>query len=558
MGQIIGDMLRLRHLVSQEQFDEAVLLAGADHGRPVEQVLLENKLIDEEDYLRAVSVQLGYDYVTKIAPDDIDPDVMALLPLDYLRKHQLLPLHRGAGDFRVATANPLDPLPLDALKTLLKSNVVPVLATGRMIDAALAEYVEHQTGVTRRAIADLQSVDASEIKEIEASVDLTNVAQKAPIVNLVNSILHEALLLRASDIHVEPFETHIKVRFRVDGVLCASPSPPKAVQAALISRIKIQSGLDIAESRLPQDGHMKISMGSRKLDIRVSILPCTFGERVVMRILDHSRTEFSLTSLGLLDAAQARFHKLLERPHGIILVTGPTGSGKSTTLYAALTSLSSGENNVLTVEDPVENEIRDVSQMQVKPQIGLTFAAGLRSILRQDPDVIMVGEIRDHETAEISVQASLTGHLVLSTLHTNDAAGSITRLIDMGIEPYLIASSVVCVLAQRLVRLICVRCKTPLVLSEELRREYRLNAERLASGRGCDACRTTGYRGRIGIFELLVVDDGVRELIAARTAAGIIRSRCIAAGMSTLREDGFRKVDSGLTTIEEVARVTQD
>ena len=558
MSQIIGNILLTQQLVSQEDLDEAVLVAKGAPGRRLEDVLLEKKVLREEDFLRAISGQLGFEYVTEIKMEDLEPEVVAGLPIDFLKTRQLLPLKRTNGEVPVATADPLDPLPLDDLRQLLKLEVVPVLATARVISAALTSFLENQKDLTSRAIQGLDSQTGGyEIEEFEGSDNVLDVANKAPVIKLVNSIIYEAIQARASDIHVEPYEKNLKVRYRIDGILYDQPSPPKHVQAAVISRIKIQSALNIAESRLPQDGRMTTVLGDKKYDIRVSMLPCAFGERVVMRVLDKSRSVFNLTDLGMLDDQLASFSKLLENPYGIVLVTGPTGSGKSTTLYSALTQISTAEKNIITVEDPIENQIKNVSQMQVKPQIGLTFAEGLRSILRQDPDVIMVGEIRDRETAEIAVQASLTGHLVFSTLHTNDSAGSFTRLIDMGVEPYLISSSVIGILAQRLVRVICAACKTQQVLPAKLQKEYALSSPKVAIGTGCPDCRSTGYRGRLGIFELLIVDDEIRGMVTSRAPSGLIKNKCTAAGMLTLRQDGFRKVERHTTTIEEVARVTQ-
>ncbi|MBI4859443.1 MAG: type II secretion system ATPase GspE [Candidatus Riflebacteria bacterium] len=558
MAQLIGEILKSRGLISQEDLDEAILVAKQSPGRRVEEVLLENKTISEEDLLSTVASRIGFDWVAQIRPEDLEPEILAGLPIDFLRTRLLLPLKRSNGEVRVAVSDPFDPHPLDDLKSLLKADVVPVLAAARVINQALNAFLESQKDLTQRAIQDLDGEAGTyAIEEFETSENLLDVAQKAPVIKLVNSILFEAMKARASDIHIESYEKHLKVRYRIDGILYDAPSPPKHVQSALISRIKIQSGLNIAESRLPQDGRMNIVAGDRKVDIRVSMLPTAFGERVVMRLLDKSRSVFNLTELGFLEDTLATFAKLLEAPYGIILVTGPTGSGKSTTLYSALTSISTTEKNIITVEDPIENQIKNVSQMQVKPQIGLTFAEGLRSILRQDPDVIMVGEIRDHETAEIAVQASLTGHLVFSTLHTNDSSGAVTRLIDMGVEPYLISSSVIGILAQRLVRVICPECRASQTVPEKLKREYGLTQKHVYVGAGCDNCRKTGFLGRLGIFELLVVTDPIRELITTRTPSGVIKARCVAEGMTTLRQDGFRKVDRGTTTVEEVVRVTQ-
>jgi general secretion pathway protein E len=558
VSTLIGEILLGKELVSREDLDEAILISQQSPGRRLEDVLIEKKAVREEDLLRALSDRLGLDYVLDIRPDDLDPDVMGGLPIDFLKSKLLLPLRRTNGEVQVACADPFDPHPLDDLKGLLKADVVQILSSGRAIVAAINAFLEGQKDLTQRAIRDLDGAGSTyEIEEFEASEDLLDVAQKAPVIKLVNSILYEAMKARASDIHIEPYEKHIKVRYRIDGVLYDAAAPPKHVQSAVVSRVKILSGLNIAESRLPQDGRMNIVAGDRKMDIRVSVLPTAFGERVVMRLLDKSRSTYNLSELGFLDDTMAAFMRLLETPYGIILVTGPTGSGKSTTLYSALTSISTSEKNIITVEDPIENQIQNVCQMQVKPQIGLTFAEGLRSILRQDPDIIMVGEIRDRETAEIAVQASLTGHLVFSTLHTNDSAGAVTRLIDMGVEPYLISSSVIGILAQRLVRVICASCTTRHPVPEKLQREYQLSVSHVHAGTGCEACRQTGYMGRLGIFELLVVTDALREMITARQPSGIIKARCVAAGMLTLRHDGFRKVERGTTTIEEVARVTQ-
>jgi len=558
VAHLIGQLLREQGLVSQESLDEAILVVNQSPERRLEEILLEQKALTEESLLRAISRSVDLDYLPDIRIDDLDPEILSSLPIEFLRSKLLLPLRRTNGEIRVAIADPFDPLPLDDLKGLLKSDVNPVLASSRAINSALNAFLEGQKDLTQKAIQDLDGEgNTYEIEEFETSENLLDVANKAPVIKLVNTILYEAMKTRASDIHIEPYEKTLKIRYRIDGILYDAPSPPKHVQAALISRIKIQSGLNIAESRLPQDGRFNITAGDRKLDLRVSSLPTAFGERVVMRLLDKSRSVFNLTELGFLEDTLQVFSKLLENPYGIILVTGPTGSGKSTTLYSALTSISTTEKNIITVEDPIENQIKNVCQMQVKPQIGLTFAEGLRSILRQDPDVIMVGEIRDHETAEIAVQASLTGHLVFSTLHTNDSSGAVTRLIDMGVEPYLISSSVIGILAQRLVRVICPQCKTPQQVPENLQKEYQLTQKVVHVGSGCESCRSTGYRGRIGIFELLTVTDSVRELVTARTPSGVIKSHCVERGMSTLRQDGFRKVDRGITTIEEVARVTQ-
>lgn len=386
---------------------------------------------------------------------------------------------------------------------------------------------------------------------------------KAPVIKLVNLMIYQAAKSRASDIHIEPYEKELKIRFRIDGVLHNTLSPPKRYQSAIISRVKIMSNMNIAEKRLPQDGRIKIKMPDREIDLRVSTIPIVHGERVVMRLLDRGAMFYGLEEMGFSPDKLERFSRLIALPYGIILVTGPTGSGKSTTLYGALSRINTEDRNILTIEDPVEYRIPGIGQIHVKPKINLTFASGLRHILRQDPDVIMVGEIRDLETAEIAIQASLTGHLVFSTLHTNDAAGAITRLIDMGVEPFLVSSSVIAIMAQRLVRVICPKCRERYVPPPETLRALGLSPADLpdgtvSRGKGCDHCMGTGYRGRSGIFELLVIDDEIRQLVLDRISSNVIKKTALGKGMLTLRGDGAQKVAKGITTIEEVLRITQE
>jgi len=393
--------------------------------------------------------------------------------------------------------------------------------------------------------------------------DLLDIASKAPVIKLVNLIIFEAVKARASDIHIEPYEKELRVRYRIDGVLYESISPPKQYQAAITSRVKIMANLNIAEKRLPQDGRIKIKITDREIDIRVSVIPVTFGERIVLRLLDRSSQLFTLSDLGFMPEKLSAFNRLIKLSHGIILVTGPTGSGKTTTLYAALHEINSAAKNIITIEDPVEYQLPNMGQIQVNPKINLTFANGLRSILRQDPDIVLVGEMRDHETAEIAIQASLTGHLVFSTLHTNDSAGAVTRLIDMGIEPYLVASSVVGIMAQRLVRRVCPHCRESYRPSEEVLKEIGLSGsdileEKLYQGKGCEKCFHSGYLGRSAIFEILIIDDDIRRMILEKRDSGMIKKTALKKGMHTLRMDGAQKVVTGDTTIEEVVRVTQE
>ncbi len=559
MTQFLGNVLLKRGLLEEPDLAEAESLVQATPGTLLQDVLVEKELLTDLEIVRALGEELGLETCEEISQEDLDGEMLGKIPLDFLKRHLLLPLKPGeSGVVPVAMADPLSVYPLDDVRRILDRELKVVIASARTVSGAIAAFFEAQKDLTEKAIDEIHGDDTQySIEEVEGSEDLLDIARKAPIIKLVNSLIYEAVKARASDIHIEPYEKVIKLRYRIDGILYDAPSPPRHVQSALISRIKILSNLNIAESRMPQDGRMNITAGSRRLDIRVSVLPTAFGERVVMRLLEKSEAVLALTDLGFLPEMLVRFEELVKQPHGIVLVTGPTGSGKSTTLYSALTTIRSTTQNIITVEDPIENQIRDISQIQVKPKIGFTFAEGLRSILRQDPDVIMVGEIRDHETAEIAVQASLTGHLVFSTLHTNDSAGTVTRLMDMGVEPFLIASSVIGVLAQRLVRVLCEECRIAIPVAPELRKAYGITGDAIYQAGGCDACRDTGYSGRKGIFELLIVDNRIQDLIAGQRPAGEIKTAAIDGGMATLRIDGIRKVESGMTTLEEVARVTQ-
>ena len=461
----------------------------------------------------------------------------------------------------VATGDPYNVYALDELQTLTGLQIIPVLASSREI-ARLIKTHFGVGGETVTALMQERADDVELLEELEADdSELAKQAQEASVVKLVNEILVEAADERASDIHVEPEETGLRIRYRIDGLLQTQPLPPEInrFQAAIISRIKIMSRLNIAEKRLPQDGRIKMRVHSREIDVRVSIIPMTHGEGIVMRLLDKGRMVFNLANVGMLPDNYQTFRKVIDRPHGIVLVTGPTGSGKSTTLYSALNEIKEETVKIITVEDPVEYQQPGISQIQVHSKIGLTFAAILRSVLRHDPDVILIGEMRDLETAESAIQASLTGHLVFSTLHTNDAPSAFTRLIDMGIEPFLVGSTVEAVMAQRLVRTICPECKVQYEPAEhDVPSDFPHDGPKLQlwKGAGCRACRQTGYRGRQGIFELMVTGDSIRDMCVQRVNASVIRNQAIKQGMLTLRQDGWRKVRDGITTIEEVARVT--
>lgn len=496
--------------------------------------------------------------IETIRDEDIDISLLQDIPLSYAKNNLVMPLRRDDGFLLAAVSDEKGILALLEMAKRYGLKPQPVKAQqGVIIDAINRVY--GQVGTAQDVMEGIRGEDLSSVAtEFESPKDLLELTEEAPIIRLLNALLQQAVKENASDIHVEPYEKELDVRMRVDGILRKVLSPPKIIQDALISRVKIMANLDIAEKRLPQDGRIRLLMAGRDIDIRVSIIPTSLGERAVLRLLDRKQGLKGLYGVGLDESEKKRFEDLLGRTSGILLVTGPTGSGKTTTLYAALNRIHTEEKNIITVEDPVEYQLKGIGQIQVNPKIGLTFASGLRSILRQDPDVIMVGEIRDVETAEIAIQASLTGHLVLSTLHTNDAASAVTRLLDMGVEPFLVASSLVAVLAQRLVRNICPSCKDEYAPSDAEKGYFRGSPpERVYRGKGCERCKGSGYGGRTGIYELLTLDSDIRQLITARQDAQAIRDKAIAKGMKTLYTDGLNRVVRGETTLEEVLRVTQ-
>ena len=509
------------------------------------------------DELASLAECLGISCQPGISPADVSPALLARVPLSFARANTLLPLDEQNGTVRVAVADAATLLALDELRLTFGKPVEAVLVPTTILKETINQVYAGASGTAREVLQELEAEDLSTVAtEFSDPKDLLELGDEAPVIRLLNSILSEAVKERASDIHIEPYERDLLVRFRIDGLLYEKLSPPKIIQEALVSRVKIMAGLNIAEKRLPQDGRIRVIVAGRDVDIRVSIIPTFYGERAVLRLLDKKKGILSLSDIGLSSNGVQVMERMLTRTSGIILVTGPTGSGKSTTLYAALNRVNSSEKNIITIEDPIEYQIRGIGQIQVNPKIELTFAAGLRSILRQDPDIIMVGEIRDAETAEIAIQASLTGHLVLSTLHTNDAATAVTRLVDMGIEPFMIASSLSAVVAQRLVRVICPHC----------REEYRPDRKyagvslpyRLYRGRGCDHCFGLGTLGRTAIYEIMPIDQEICSLIIRRAHAGEIKEYAMSRGMKTLREDGLERAAAGITTLEEVLRVTQD
>ncbi len=514
----------------------------------------------------ALAALYALPFVDRLDPAAVDPELLQRLPMQFARRNTLLPLRREDGDVVVAVADPRALGPLDDLQVLYGAPIRVMVAPVAVVSEAINRAYDLASGNAVDLMEDLDGQRLDLIAtELEEPRDLLEADDEAPIIRLVNSLLFQAVKDRASDIHIEPFERELTVRFRIDGILYDVISPPKRFQPIITSRVKIMAGLNIAEKRLPQDGRLRTKVAGKDIDVRVSVVPTAFGERVVLRLLDRSATLLGLKELGLTGRNLALVDRLIRQSHGIILVTGPTGSGKTTTLYAALSTINSTERNIITIEDPIEYQLHGVGQIQVNPKIDLTFASGLRSILRQDPDVIMVGEIRDSETAEIAIQAALTGHLVFSTLHTNDSFSAVTRLVEMGTEPFLVSSSVIAVMAQRLVRRVCDRCRRPLVcptaeaLAEIGVTPASASGQTLyAAGAGCARCKHTGYRGRTGIHELLVMDDDVRSCIMKNADAAEIRRVATAHGMPTLRDDGAAKVLAGDTTIEEVLRVTQD
>ncbi|MBN2139105.1 MAG: type II secretion system ATPase GspE [Sedimentisphaerales bacterium] len=509
-------------------------------------------------------------FIDAISPEQLVPDLARKLPLEFLKSQCAIPLTLDDGTLAVALAEPLNIEAYDAIVSVLNQPCIRVVCPADQIEKAisLCYYQTAQPGFDsdpgreKDASRTHSNLDVSSVQTW--AEDLLNVAGKAPAIKLVNKILFDAVHSRASDIHIEPYENEARVRFRIDGVLHDIMTLPCEQVPAVLSRLKVMANLNIAERRLPQDGQSRIKIASDLVDIRVSTIPTLGGERIMLRLLDKSRAEFALDQVGFAADLLERFRRLIAMPHGIILLTGPTGSGKTTSLYAALNELNCEQRNILTVEDPIEYQIPGIGQMQVKPKINLTFANCLRHILRQDPDVIMIGEIRDLETAEIAIQASLTGHLVLSTLHTNDSASAVTRLIDMGIEPYLISSSVVAIMAQRLVRVICPQCKTALDAGEHtialagISPNDKLNQGPFYKGLGCENCRRTGYLGRTAILEQLIVDDDIKAMITQRCGSHLIEQAAVKKGMATLRDDGFHKALAGITSLEEVYRVTAD
>jgi general secretion pathway protein E len=559
-----GELLVARKLITEEEL-YAALEKQKVVRRKIGELLVDAGVVSARDMCKALSEFLNVPFID-LEGAELEPPMELGLNLKFLKQHRVLPLElRPDGTLRVAMADPLDFYTIDALRLVLGRELEVWLAAELELLKQIEEHYGSGASTMKMIIEDMSEEDLEILAEEQATdIDqLRDMASEAPVIKLVNLIVSQAVEQRASDIHIEPFEGELRVRFRIDGVLHDQEAPPRRLQPAIISRVKIMAGLNIAERRLPQDGSIRVRVQGKKVDLRVSTVPTLYGESVVMRILDRASIFMDLSHLGFLEDNLRTFEGLIHRPHGIILVTGPTGSGKTTTLYAALDKINTTDKKIITVEDPVEYQLRGINQIQVNPKIGLTFATGLRSIVRQDPDIMMVGEIRDLETAEIAIHSALTGHLVFSTLHTNDAPGAITRLVDMGVESFLVASCLEGVMAQRLVRVICRECREVLPLAPQILRQLEQvtggnGQTTLYHGCGCKACADTGYHGRTGIYELMIISENIRNMITQKLSTSVIRRAAREEGLRTLREDGWLKVKRGVTTLEEVLRVTQD
>jgi general secretion pathway protein E len=557
-SRLLGEILVAEGLTSPDAVDRA-LARQRTSGELIGQALVALGVVTQDEVLRALAAQQDLPYLSRDEMPSALP-VLKNLSAKYLRTYAVCPVSVEGGLMTVATSDPRNPVVLDDLRQTTGLSIKLVISSPEAITEAIDRTYDGANASALQRI--VEGMDEERGGEGDEDVShLRDMAFEAPVVRLVNLLVENAITAEASDIHIEPFEDTLRIRYRIDGILYEQEAPPRRLQAAVTSRIKIMAEMNIAERRLPQDGRIRVNLHGSRVDIRVSTMPTVHGESIVMRLLQRSSVFLPLDKLGFPADTLKRFESLIKRPHGIILVTGPTGSGKTTTLYGALDKINSPERKIITVEDPVEYQLKGVNQIAVKPKIGLTFATGLRHIVRQDPDVILVGEIRDLETAEIAIQASLTGHLVFSTLHTNDAPAAITRLQDMGVEPYLVASVLEAVLAQRLVRRICGACRvqdTPSAADLDALGVTAPAGTRLFRGKGCEECRATGYRGRMGIYELFPITEDARSLMLRRTASRDIRQYAISAGMITLRMDGWRRACEGLTTVDEILRVTQE
>lgn len=556
----IGSLLVEQKLITQEQLNKC-LEDQIGTGKRLSTILIEQKLVSKADLGRVLAKQVGVEFIEKIIEKMIEPSLLGKVPLKFLRQHCIIPLIVDEQRI-IVTANPQDLQPLDDLALLMPGEVSYAVSTEDTINDAINKYYPLETSKEMmEELGEDSGVEDFELGQTPLDEkDIMEMANDAPIVKLVNHILMQAAKENASDIHIEPFERELRVRYRIDGNMYLRITPPKRYQGAIVSRIKIMSNLNIAEKRIPQDGRFQIKIANRPIEFRVSVLPTNYGECVVMRLLDKSRGVVELEKLTLSEHDFAVLYRTIARPNGIVLVSGPTGSGKTTTLYSILSKLNQPDVKVITVEDPVEYTMHGINQVQVNEKAGLTFAAALRSILRQDPDTVLIGEIRDKETAQIATQAALTGHLVLSTIHTNSAPATITRLLDMGVEPFLIASSLICVISQRLVRRLCDKCKEKYQPTPDMLKKLGLTPETAKDITfyrpvGCDECLSMGYRGRMALFEIMEINDSIAKLIVQRADATIVRHKALELGMTLLGNDGLRQIKAGNTTIDEVLTV---
>jgi type IV pilus assembly protein PilB len=569
MSVRLGELLTKASLITQDQLKEALRLQKETGGK-LGETLIKLGFVAEEDITECLSQQFGVPSIN-LQHFEIDSGVIKLIPADVARKYNILPVNKTGATITIAMADPTNVFAMDDIKFMTGYNVEPVVASELGIKAAIDNYYGTSSSLElKKVMEDLQTQENADLEVLEEEEDmdveaLADSAEEAPVVKLVNLILTDAIKRGASDIHIEPYEKEFRVRFRIDGILYEIMNPPLKLKDAMTSRMKILSKLDISEKRLPQDGRIKLKMKlndkNKELDFRVSILPTLFGEKIVMRLLDKDNLRLDMTKLGFEPESLVKFEEAIFKPWGMVLVTGPTGSGKTNTLYSALSKVNSPEVNIMTAEDPVEFNLPGINQVQMRESIGLNFAATLRSFLRQDPNIILVGEIRDFETAEIAIKASLTGHLVLSTLHTNDAPSTINRLMNMGIEPFLVATSVQLIAAQRLARRICGNCKEEVEMTPQALLNIGFKKEEIGTfsvfkGRGCEKCNNTGYKGRVGLVEVMQIDDDIRELILSGGTAIDIKKKAAENGMISLRRSGLIKIKEGITTVEEVVRET--
>lgn len=560
LGQILVESKTITEETLRQILDEQE--ENDDH-RKLGEILVEREIVSEEEMLKALAAQLDLPYYDRLPVNEIDPALIDSIPIQFCRDNHILPIARDDFNVTVVVADPLNVFPLDDLRLILSTNINMIVSPKGVLENSINRVYERASDASQKVIDELSVPEMGEDQDLEETRDLLESSDdEKPIIRLVNSLLARAVKERASDIHIEPFETEVLVRFRIDGVLQDKTSIPRRHAGSLATRIKIIGKLDIAEKRVPQDGRIAIKVAGKDIDVRLSVLPVAFGERIVMRLLDKSSGGKRLDQMGLEPALFESLGNIIEQKHGIFLVTGPTGSGKSTLLYASLMHINTSDINILTIEDPVEYQVSGVGQIEVKDKIGMTFASGLRAILRQDPDVIMIGEIRDAETANIAVQASITGHLVLSTLHTNDTTSTVARLHDFGIQPFQLSSAVLGIVATRLMRRLCPGCREAYTASPTELMLLGVNAKDVQSkiyraGSGCERCYGLGYTGRIGVYELLVIDDDIRELILSGADSKTMKKKAMSKGMITLREAAYQKVLSGDTSIEEAIRTTQ-